>query len=77
MEDQAIRKELSQIALRLANMEILVNELLDRRRANVRTKMRRQASLRARLRAESLADPVQPSARHHEMAQQILARLRR
>lgn len=62
-----------EIALRLANIEALLVELLERRRGKVRSGAKRSRSIRERVRAESLASPAQPSERHLEMARRFLA----
>lgn len=65
----------SELALRLANIEALLMELLDRRKQNVRTGANRSRTVQRRLRTEVLAKG-QPSARHLEMARQFLAQRR-
>jgi hypothetical protein len=68
--DEAVT--LRQIALRLANIEALLADLLERRRAGKRAQVRRAATIQQRLRHEALARP-EPSERHMDMARRFVA----
>lgn len=63
---------LREIALRLGNIEALLVELLERRKAQGRAGVKRSSSLQQRLRDEVLAER-KPSERHMEMARKFLA----
>lgn len=65
--------EKHEIASRLANIEALLVELLERRRASTRKAAKRSRALRERLRAESLSRSNQPSELHLETARRFLA----
>jgi hypothetical protein len=62
-----------EIAVRLANIEALLVELLDRRKANMRRGVRRSRAVHERLRREASSKP-KPSEHHLEMARHFLAR---
>lgn len=64
---------LQQIALRLGNIEALLMQLLERRKAHGRAGVRRASSLRQRVRDELIASGHKPSERHMEMARRFLA----
>lgn len=63
---------LHEIALRLGNIEALLVDLLERRKATGRAQVRRSTSLQQRLRDEALARR-EPSERHMEMARRFVA----
>jgi hypothetical protein len=63
-----------EISARLANIEALLRQLLERRQLNERTNMKRASSLRERLRNEAERKPVQPSDRHFRMVRELKAR---
>lgn len=63
---------LQQIALRLGNIEALLADLLERRKADGRAAVRRTASLQQRLRHEALARG-KPNERHMELARRFVA----
>jgi hypothetical protein len=74
-EENGDSKMTNELAIRLANIEALLMELLDRRKQTVRTGARRSHAVQQRLRAEVLAKG-QPSPRHFEMARKFLAQQR-
>ena len=61
-----------EISLRLANIEAMLAELLERRKASERTGADRMRSVHERLYRESLAKSDQPSERHFEAARRLL-----
>jgi hypothetical protein len=64
----------NEVSLRLANIEALLLELLDRRKASKRAAINRSAAIQRRLRDE-LANH-QPSEREMEIARRFLAQER-
>ncbi len=64
----------SEIALRLANIEAILVQLLQGRRAKVRAGTKRAQSIRERLRNEALAHPERPQERHYRMVRELMSR---
>jgi hypothetical protein len=76
---QAFRKKAKtmkdhEIALRLANIEALLHELLDRRRATVIKASNRRRAITERLKATSMTKARQPTERHFAMARDMINR---
>jgi len=63
-----------EITLRLANIEAMLHDLLDRRRAKIIKVSHRRRTALERLKAESIAKARQPTERHYAMAREFLAR---
>jgi hypothetical protein len=63
-----------EIALRLANIEAILTQLLQQRRAKARTGTKRTQSMRVRVRNEALAHPERPQERHYRMVRELMSR---
>jgi hypothetical protein len=63
-----------EIALRLANIEALLVELLERRRVHHTKSVKRSQSIARRLKETAKAQAKQPSERHFAMARELLSR---
>jgi hypothetical protein len=61
-----------EITLRLANIEALLHQLFDRRRAKTARAGTRKRSLAERLKAASLAKEKQPAERHFAIAREMM-----
>jgi hypothetical protein len=64
----------SEIALRLANVEAKLTQLLEQRRAKVRAGTKRTQSARLRIKNEALAHPERPQERHYRMVRDLMWR---
>lgn len=64
---------LREIALRLANIEALLSELLERKKSTRRAAVRRTAAVKQRVRDEVIASGFKPSERQSEVARRFLA----
>ena len=64
----------SEIALRLANVEAKLTQLLEQRRAKIRAGTERTQSARLRTQNEALAHPERPQERHYRMVRDLMWR---